>query len=142
MRKLLGAVTLLALCCASTAIAQTQGATGTKSKPTCKGTTGPVVWYMPANKAYYVRANPHFGKGAGEYMCRVDAIRSIKSAGKTTSSSSSMKSTSSSSSMKSTGSMKSTSSSKSSGAMKSGGAMEQASPMASPQTTPEPSSTG
>jgi hypothetical protein len=128
VQKLWSGVAILVLAAASAAVAATQQTPATKTMPTCKGTTGPVVWYVPANKAYYIRANPHFGKGAGEYMCRVDAIRSIRSAGS--------KSTSSMKSMTSTTSMKSTSPKKATGQY------ETPNPNQSPQTTPEPSSTG
>ena len=38
----------------------------------CQGTG--VVWIIPASKLYVYKGSPHYGKGAGKFLCEPDAI--------------------------------------------------------------------
>ncbi len=84
------AAIVLALVSASIASAQTtlppartmaplpmmNGAHGHLPNKNCTSAANFVVWLMPSTKTYYRKGQTPFGKGAGRYVCRRQAIAS------------------------------------------------------------------
>lgn len=82
MRTLAIGVATVALTCAATAMAGAGPASVTMhARPMCRGIAGPLVWYVPARHTYYPRSSASFGKGAGQYRCRADALRALRAGG-------------------------------------------------------------
>ncbi len=52
------------------------GAHGHRPNTNCTSAANFVVWLMPSTKTYYRKGQTPFGKGAGRYVCRRQAIAS------------------------------------------------------------------
>jgi hypothetical protein len=42
--------------------------------PHCTSKTGPVVWYVPSAKTYYLKGSARWGHGTGLFACRATAV--------------------------------------------------------------------
>ena len=80
MRILLGGLAVAAMTAGSMSAAlaaqctMSNGGMMAHAMPHCTAMTGPVVWFVPSRKAYYLKGSSAWGKGAGTYVCRATAV--------------------------------------------------------------------